>query len=182
VTHLGQADVDGDGFGDVCDNCPGDANPDQADEGDGDGVGDVCDNCVNDDNADQSDLDGDGTGDVCDPCPLDPLDDADGDGICGDVDECLGTSIPEAIVPARRHGTNRWALVDGDNDFDTVLPNGNGPGRSYTVEGTGGCSCEQIIAQCGYGKGHVKFGCSISVMDAWTGTFGEAGEPPYQCH
>ena len=35
-------DRDGDGHGDVCDNCPGDANPDQADKNK-DGIGDVCD-------------------------------------------------------------------------------------------------------------------------------------------
>ena len=37
-----QTDTDGDGVPDDCDNCPDDANPDQAD-GDGDGLGDVCD-------------------------------------------------------------------------------------------------------------------------------------------
>ena len=37
-----KADSDGDGHGDVCDNCPGSYNPDQADQ-DGDGRGDTCD-------------------------------------------------------------------------------------------------------------------------------------------
>jgi hypothetical protein len=49
-----------------CDNCPGLYNPDQADM-DGDGAGDVCDNCPWDPNPDQLDSDWDGIGDVCDP-------------------------------------------------------------------------------------------------------------------
>ena len=82
--------VDADCEGQVCedvDNCPNDPNPDQAD-GDGDGAGDVCDDCTDTDgdgygnpgfpnntcaddncpnvsNADQADSDGDGIGDAC---------------------------------------------------------------------------------------------------------------------
>ena len=36
----------------------------------------------------QADADRDGTGDVCDACPLDPLNDADGDGLCANLDNC----------------------------------------------------------------------------------------------
>ena len=53
------------------------------------------------------------------------------------------------------------------------FPNGKGPERSYTIETTGGCSCEQIIDELGLGKGHSKFGCSISAMDEWTATLSE---------
>jgi hypothetical protein len=38
-------------------------------DGDGDLVNDVCDNCIGVANNDQADYDGDGTGDACDPCP-----------------------------------------------------------------------------------------------------------------
>src|SRR5881396_1596855 len=103
-----QADRDGDGDGDACDNCPpgtdqdGDgicdavdncpyaSNPDQADR-DGDGIGDACDNCPYAYNPDQADRDGDGVGDACDNCPSVPNPDqldSDFDGV-GDVcDAC----------------------------------------------------------------------------------------------
>jgi len=95
--------------------------------------------------------------------------DTDGDGVLDDVDLCPGTAIPEATVPSRTLRTNRWALVDDDLDFDTIAPRGEGPRRSYSTEDTGGCSCEQIIEELDLGKGHSKFGCSISAMDDWVG-------------
>ncbi len=75
------ADHDGDTIDDGIDNCPDVANEDQADT-DGDGIGDACndaddtdgdeysdllDNCPNDANPGQEDTDGDGIGDTCDP-------------------------------------------------------------------------------------------------------------------
>lgn len=133
---------------------------------DADDVCDDIDNCPGVPNNDQADADGDGAGDVCDICPQDPENDADGDGICGDVDACPGTVLPEG-VPTNHLGVNRFADIDGDGDFETVEPNGVGPRRSYTIEDTAGCSCEQIIDAQGLGQGHVKFGCSISAMDDW---------------
>ncbi|MFQ6094222.1 MAG: thrombospondin type 3 repeat-containing protein, partial [bacterium] len=99
--------------GDV-DNCPYDANPDQADgdyvncpDGGGkgradgvlngcpDGVGDACDNCPDHYNPDQADGDEDGMGDACDPCPNDPDGDADHDGVCDSDDNCPGDHNPD---------------------------------------------------------------------------------------
>ena len=39
---------------------------------------------------DNLDTDNDGTADGCDVCPNDEFDDADNDGVCGDVDQCEG--------------------------------------------------------------------------------------------
>lgn len=70
-------DRDGDGVADASDNCPNDANTNQANF-DGDSSGDVCDN----------DDDNDGVVDTADACPLDPNDtrDVDGDGVCDSKD------------------------------------------------------------------------------------------------
>lgn len=93
--------------------------------------------------------------------------DGDQDGVTDSADLCPGTVIPE-MVPTVRLGTLRWALTDGDGNFDTVRPNGNGPQDSFTIEDTGGCSCEQIIDALDLGKGHTKFGCSLDVMREWS--------------
>ena len=94
--------------------------------------------------------------------------DLDGDGVVDNLDFCPGTIIPEP-VPTHELGTNRWALVDEDSVFDTTPPNGKGNGldRSFTIEDTAGCSCEQIIGELHLGKGHVKYGCSIGAMETW---------------
>ncbi len=73
-------------------------------------------------------------------------------------------------MPTRALGVNRFALTDGDTDFETTSPpgGGGGPGQSFTTGDTAGCSCEQIIEALELGNGHRKFGCSISAMEAWT--------------
>jgi|GEM_PF-1599261 len=87
-----QADADADGVGDVCDNCPDDAN-DTQDNADGDAHGDACDNCPDVFNNDQADGDGDTVGNVCDNCPTvantNQLD-SDGDGSGNACDICPG--------------------------------------------------------------------------------------------
>jgi hypothetical protein len=110
VANTDQADSDGNGTGDVCqdddgdavlnihDNCVGDANPDQADseldgigdvcdgDDDNDGVDDIHDNCALMPNADQLDTDSDGQGDECDG-------DDDGDNVLDADDLCPGTPM-----------------------------------------------------------------------------------------
>lgn len=98
IPNPSQADTDGDGAGDACDDdrdgdgvpnaadsCPTGPDPGGAD-GDGDGVGDVCDNCVADFNPLQEDNEPDGSGDVCDA-------DDDDDG----VDDFAPPAPPSAV-------------------------------------------------------------------------------------
>jgi hypothetical protein len=77
LSNPDQADLDGDGQGDACDedldgdgilnladNCPFRLNGDQADR-EQDGIGDACDNCPDIPNPSQEDQDADQIGDYC---------------------------------------------------------------------------------------------------------------------
>ena len=67
LSNPDQADADGDGFGDACDDFPNDNT--EHEDSDGDGIGDNSDNCLETENADQVDTDNDGLGNACDECP-----------------------------------------------------------------------------------------------------------------
>src|SRR5688572_3316737 len=111
VRLLADGDPDGDGIIDIADNCPIDSNSGQA-NGDGDEFGDPCDpcpstvlnveGCPQDDdgdriangedncprivNVEQADQDGDGRGDACDAREVG--DDPDQDGLSARADNC----------------------------------------------------------------------------------------------
>jgi hypothetical protein len=94
--------------------------------------------------------------------------DLDRDGVPNADDQCPATEIPE-LVPTVGARPNRYALTDGDLVFDA----GNSPkGRVYTTIDTAGCSCEQIVEATGAGKGHLKFGCSKSLLEGWIQSVG----------
>jgi hypothetical protein len=65
---------------------------------------------------------GDGVVDGCDTCPLDPLDDADGDGLCAEVDPCPGFDDRiDADGDLEPDGCDPCPLAPlDDSDHDTV--------------------------------------------------------------
>ena len=73
-------------------------------------------------------MDDDGAGDPCDPCPADVIDDSDGDGLCGDVDNC-----PEFGNPDQRD-----VDVDGRGDpCDNCVSARNESQHDYDGDATG---------------------------------------------
>lgn len=64
---------------------------------------------------DRGDTDADGAPDVCDVCPFDAQDDADGDGLCSDVDNCPNLFNPNQ-EDEDTDGEGDVCDVDADND------------------------------------------------------------------
>jgi Thrombospondin type 3 repeat len=167
VSNADQADADGDGVGDACENCPNDDQKTEpgvcgcgfadSTDTDGDGIcGVVTDNCPSVSNTDQADADGDGAGDACDNCPNDdqktepgvcgcgyPEDDTDGDGICGAVtDNCPDVSNADQ---ADADGDGVGDACDNCPDIanaDQVDADSNGQGDV--------CSCILDDETCAY--------------------------------
>ena len=150
-TKIGDAceDAEADSVIDIRDNCPTKTNQDQRDS-DADGAGDVCDdrdadgfldasdNCPALANQDQSNTDNDQLGDVCDSCPADAQNDADGDGICGDVDncgqynsdqvDCNYNDIGDVCEQSESEGEEFFQVTCTDGDDDgRIHPNDNCP-------------------------------------------------------
>jgi len=100
---------------------------------DGDGIIGNFDNCPDDANSDQADDDGDRIGEVCDECPGDWINDPDEDGFCGFADNC-----PYTYNPSQQDDDGDQLGTPCDNCPDSYNPgqediNGNGIGDSCEV-------------------------------------------------
>ncbi|MDR6905074.1 hypothetical protein J2X63_000760 [Agromyces sp. 3263] len=123
--------------------------------------------------------------------------DADGDGVSDASDVCAGTTFtagpadlklegdsakakakPNAKPNAEAEPDDHPAKPKRDHNRGELKPNhswstseagfvdATGAVR-YTLDETGGCSAEQIIAAAGLGKGHMKHGISVGAMRKW---------------
>ncbi|MCP4170987.1 MAG: hypothetical protein GY758_09475 [Fuerstiella sp.] len=111
-------DIDLDSIANTNDNCIANANLDQF-NADTDTIGDLCDNCSIVSNETQLDSDFDGVGDVCDICPADFYNDADGDSVCGDIDNCIGINNDQTDSDDDGIGDAcDTCPLDDSNDFD----------------------------------------------------------------
>jgi uncharacterized membrane protein len=120
-------------------------------DSDGDGFGDpdrlanLCpaDDCPLDPDPAQADGDRDGVGDACDRCRVDPDNDADGDGLCGDVDNC-----PASFNPGQADSDG-----DGPGDACDNCPHASNPGQP-DGDGDGvGDACDICPVQSNPGQG-----------------------------
>lgn len=154
-------DADGDGVGDINDNCPNTVNPDQTDT-DSDGVGDACD----------TDIDGDGCTNINDcgsTCKGDACDDGDIDTYSDIVDNsctCFGTidkirqglTDPQAAYEALASNNSttissaEWSAVisslsnDEVNGATTLTTDGvEHPGNATRVNGNGNPQTNRFI-------------------------------------
>jgi VCBS repeat-containing protein len=155
------------------DNCPSDANADQADA-DGDGSGDACDqdddndgipdasdNCVKIANPTQADADGDGLGDACDPdddndgtpdgsdnCPLvanpDQLD-TDGDGLGNSCDQDDDNDGTPDVSDAFPLDPNESVDTDGDGVGNNADPDDDNDGQTDAHEAA--CGSNPLSAE-----------------------------------
>jgi N-acetylneuraminic acid mutarotase len=152
-------DAEGDGVPELCDNCPGLANSDQADA-DADDVGDACDSCTDLDgdafgdpgfplntcgldncpsnaNPSQADFDTDGAGDVCDSCTDIDHDAFGNPGFPGNT--CATDNCASVF-----NNVQRDTDVDGRGDLCDVCPSTSNSGQA-DADGDGAgdvCDCQ----------------------------------------
>ncbi len=93
--------------------------------------------------------------------------DSDFDGVIDTEDLC-----PDSIMDNIKLNPNQYAQNIGFGAFETG-PN-NDQSLVYNMEATSGCTCSQIVGRLNAGEGHLKKGCSPSLMEELTGVSAEA--------
>ena len=192
VQFLSIPDSDGDGYFDVNDNCPGEANADQADS-DWDRVGDVCDECTDSDGdgfADpvlpastcevdhcpgfyaesNEDTDSDGIGDACDNCPdvFNPGQEDENQDLTGDA--CEGCCVGR-VGDANGSGEDMPTIGDISVLIDAKFITG-------ACDGIIGCFTEADINQSG-GTGPNCEDITIGDISMLIDDLFITGEPPF---
>jgi hypothetical protein len=165
----GAADTDGDGVGDLADNCPLVSNASQADA-DRDFAGDACDSCPADHDPDQADADGDGTGDACDPCT-----DTDGDG-AGDPGHAASTCATDNC-PTVPNPTQADADGDGAGDACDACLDVDADGRCDGADNCAGVANPTQTDADGDGAGDACDPCTDTDGDG----LGQAGLAAQTC-
>jgi hypothetical protein len=127
VPNPDQADRDGNGVGDACD------------DSDDDGIVDGLDNCPDEANPDQADADGDGRGDLCDPCF-----DTDDDGFA-DPGFASDACPVEDNCPAARNADQLDGDGDGLGDACDNCPAVENPDQSDGNEDGQGDACTECV-------------------------------------
>ena len=124
MANADQADADGDGIGDACDDAPNDQ--------DDDGINDDLDNCPLIVNSDQVDFDSDGVGDTCDA-------DIDGDGV-DNIDDLFpkdGRGGLDADMDGMPDQWERLFGLDPDDETDAVSD----------IDGDGATALEEFLRE-----------------------------------
>lgn len=94
--------------------------------------------------------------------------DVDGDGMndCTE-DDCLGSTADNIELNPNQYAQNiNFGVFEcGSNNDASVV---------YSMVETKGCTCTQIVEKLDAGEGHLKKGCSPSLMEEFTGLSSEA--------
>ena len=93
--------------------------------------------------------------------------DSDFDGVIDIGDLCRGSTRDNIKLNPNQYAQNIGfgAFETGPNDYQSLV---------YNMTTTNGCTCSQIVGRLNAGEGHLKKGCSPSLMEEWAGVSAEA--------
>jgi parallel beta-helix repeat protein len=102
----------------------------------------------------------------CPPCNNTGGEDDDEDGVINANDLCQDSVLDNIELKPNNYAQNGelGAFESGPNNDQSLV---------YDMETTKGCTCKQIVYELGAGEGHLKNGCSPSLMENWTGLSSE---------